>query len=363
VKFIKTLFLNITVLLVLFIIIELIFGSWIFKKNHLKNLNIPFDVELKYGVEKLYSNNNEKITYSRDKYGLRGLSTFNHPEKIDILTIGGSTTDQRFIDDSETWQEILENNLKNNNINLSIGNAGVDGQSTIGHIKNFEVWFPYIPNLKPKYIFFYIGINDFFTDEKNYSIYDEIRKSNDLLETIKNNSAIHNLYRKIKGVYLSHIIELEHKIEDFNKIEKVNKGLVSDYDALPKEFYTKLFNYEKRIELLIKKSKTLGAEPIFITQPSRLYSITDTALTGLNKEMYYYNQQINGVDYYYINEKLNSVIKKQCAKNNLILIDLSNMKNLTDEDFYDVSHNTKNGAKKIGEEIAKQLIPLLKSKD
>jgi hypothetical protein len=93
-KFIKTLFLNLTVLIVLFIIIELIFGSWIFKKNHLRNLNIPFDVELKYSVEKLYPNNNEKITYSRDKYGLRGVSTFNHPEKIDILTIGGSNTVQ-----------------------------------------------------------------------------------------------------------------------------------------------------------------------------------------------------------------------------------------------------------------------------
>ena len=36
----------------------------------------------------------------------------------------------------------------------------IDGQSTIGHIWNFQNWLVNIKDLKPKAIIFYIGIND-----------------------------------------------------------------------------------------------------------------------------------------------------------------------------------------------------------
>jgi hypothetical protein len=50
------------------------------------------------------------------------------------------------------------------------------------------VWFPTIPDLKPKYIIFYIGINDFyrFTDDPKYEVFDG--RKNSLKNIIKNNS-------------------------------------------------------------------------------------------------------------------------------------------------------------------------------
>ena len=52
-----------------------------------------------------------------------------------ILTIGGSTTDQRFVSDGYTFQDYLYINL---NKEFKIYNGGVDGQSTLGHIYSIK---------------------------------------------------------------------------------------------------------------------------------------------------------------------------------------------------------------------------------
>ena len=39
--------------------------------------------------------------------------------------------------------------------NINFVNAGIDGQSTIGHIWNFNNWFNKIENFKSQYILFY----------------------------------------------------------------------------------------------------------------------------------------------------------------------------------------------------------------
>ena len=56
---------------------------------------------------------------------------------------------------------------------MDVVNAGIDGQSTIGHIWNFQDWFPKIENLKTKYFIFYIGLNERIIDDE-LSKYDNI---------------------------------------------------------------------------------------------------------------------------------------------------------------------------------------------
>jgi hypothetical protein len=54
---------------------------------------------------------------------------------------------------------VLQTCLAQNGAGLTVANAGVDGQSTVGHIMNFKWWFPNIPRLAPDYILFYLGLN------------------------------------------------------------------------------------------------------------------------------------------------------------------------------------------------------------
>ncbi|HYH16680.1 MAG TPA: hypothetical protein VD794_15725, partial [Flavisolibacter sp.] len=152
---IRTILYNLAILLVLLVIIELIFGGWVRSSNNLNNLGILRNIQRQHHLDGLYPDSTGIIHYTRDKYGFRGPSIYNTPEKIDILTIGGSTTDQRMLDDSKTWQVVLENNFKRMGQHYLIANAGIDGQSTSGHIKNFELWFPQVKSLKPKYFIFY----------------------------------------------------------------------------------------------------------------------------------------------------------------------------------------------------------------
>ena len=62
-------------------------------------------------IKDLYEWKNDDITFSKDKWGFRGI--YNSIDDIDILTIGGSTREQRYISDGYTFQDILkkESNL------------------------------------------------------------------------------------------------------------------------------------------------------------------------------------------------------------------------------------------------------------
>lgn len=176
---------NFVILLSGLVIVELIFGGWFQKKNKIRFLNLVQDKEVVYYSD-LYSDSLIEITYKRDKFGFRGQHIFNKPNTIDILTLGGSTTDQRFITEGQTWQDNLEELFLKLNKKVRIANAGVDGQSTVGHIKDFEIWFPSVPGLKPRILLFYIGINDVARIVGEVT-YDDLNDNN-LVMRIKENS-------------------------------------------------------------------------------------------------------------------------------------------------------------------------------
>jgi len=124
---------NLLVLVMCVIGLELYFGSWFRPKpwGLLCDVHWTFSENM-YGVEKT-------IDYVRDSQCLRG--SYN-ASSIDVVTVGGSTTDQRYLTEGETWQDSIARYFHRNGRQLSIANAGVDGQSTIGHLWDFEYWFP-----------------------------------------------------------------------------------------------------------------------------------------------------------------------------------------------------------------------------
>ena len=56
--------------------------------------------------------------------------------------IGGSTADERYKPEELTIFGLLNQKFLDNSFDLKIINAGIEGQSTLGHIYNFENWFP-----------------------------------------------------------------------------------------------------------------------------------------------------------------------------------------------------------------------------
>ncbi len=333
----KIIFYNFIIFIILYITVEVLSGSLAFKKklncsylmcNKTYNFVTPFD----------FYKNKKEVIYSRDKYGFRG--RFKDLDKIDILTVGGSTTDERFLKLGDTWSEKLESKFNHNKNNIDVVNSGIDGQSTYGHIWNFEEWFAKLDNFKPKYSLFYIGVNE----RLNLMHYD-----NHYGVEIKM-----NLFRKIKYLIKKNngitykLIHLVYKKFFLNNKYIVNSGVShvkreSNYRLVNKD-YTLSKEYEIYLNRNLKKiyeySKKIGSEPIFITQK--------TLLGKYENQKYFSVDNVNN----YLHERyIAKIIIKFCLLYKVKCIDLNNNLDFLEEDMYDLVHTSPSGSEKIAEHI------------
>ena len=60
-----------------------------------REANILRNFEFFYDISKLYNPTEKRVDYKRNEFGLRDNCKSN--KDIEILTVGGSTTDQRFV--------------------------------------------------------------------------------------------------------------------------------------------------------------------------------------------------------------------------------------------------------------------------
>ena len=327
----KIVFYNVIIFVFFYSLLE-VFTGYIFFKNKLDcsyllcnrtyNFVTPFD---------FYGKNNKTI-YSRDKYGFRG--RYKDLDKIDILVVGGSTTDERFLKLEDTWTENLEKIFLNKNKKIDVVNAGLDGQSTYGHIWNFENWFNKLKNFKPKYVIFYIGINErldlMHYDNylpKNYSLFKKVKYF------IKKNNGItykiaHFIYKKF---YLNDTYIVSKGVSHIER--KPNYQLVSEDYNLSNDYKIYLSRNLHELNEHVKKIKSI---PIFITQKT---------LMGKFENNQYYS--VNDTNMFLHEKKISLEIINFCKKNNLICYDLNNEINFDNDDMYDLIHTTPEGSLKI----------------
>ena len=346
---IKIVTVNIAILSILIVLVELCFGNWLGKKN-INHLNIYKNFTYKY-KQALYKGN-PNIIYKKDKYGFRG--NYKNIKDIDILTVGGSTTDQRFITEGKTWQNVLSRLLSSRGQYTSVVNAGVNGQSTIGHIKNFQIWFPQIKDFNPKYFLFYLGINDFYVDQQ--SPFDNLEQQN-LTQIIKSNSISYYLFRTLRGIILAHFVyKVTHKKINFTKMKWTKIPLIKSKKAYQKVMKTRLHNYQRRLRILFTLVKQhYQSKIILVTQKYNYYNKINGEIHGLDKVRFFDGIKYNGVDQYYLMRLLNKAAIEICNEFNGICIDFAEDIKLNHDDFYDFAHNTPIGADKIGRYLYEEL--------
>jgi lysophospholipase L1-like esterase len=338
--------------------LELIFGGWR-DTWRLNRLNLIRDSVRYYDISHLYDDPDPVIQYTRDRHGLRG--RHRRPAEIDWLTVGGSTTDQRYIRDGATWQDILEQELARAGAGrVVVANAGVDGQSTYGHILNFDWWFPQVPGLRPRGILFHIGLNDFYKEAG--SAYDRLaagrKRAPRLQERIEANSALVHLYRTLTGAYRALVVErIGHRRVDFTQVPWTPEPLQAEYDFMA----PRLAAYAERLRMLVERAEALGARPVLVSQPSRKYKEGPDGILGQAVLAEYDGRAYNGVDFYHMKRKLDDVTAAVAAERGVPYIDLGGPGGWADGDFYDDAHLTPAGARKLGERLAAELLPLLRT--
>ena len=341
----KIISINFFFILLFIIIIELIFGNW-FKSNNYGNLIIPrYQVKLinnpPYKTEKLG-------IYSRDKNGFRA-NTYNL-SNINTLVVGGSTTEERYVDDQLIWTKVLDNNLLNTEYEKVL-NAGIGGQTSFGHIRIFDLWFSRFDDLKPKIILFYIGINDALymlesikkkqSTFKGRLVNDTDRdnlihksSSDQLIQYLKNNSVFRLFYKIIQG----NIIAWKYKIKNKSKNSylskpKYIKDITQNVDVNSNDFENYTHIYKDNLSKLVIKSEEFNAIPVFITQV-------------VAKDHWLKN---------YVS-KINSHTIEFCSNNKIVCINLADDISIGNTvNFHDGIHTTPIGSKKIGDLIGYNL--------
>ena len=308
-------------------------------------LSLPVNFEYEYDITEIYEakGKEKKIKYVRDEFAIR--NACGDPKNIDILTVGGSTTEQRYVKNDSTFQAVIENLSSDDGKEICVANAGIAGHSTYGHIRAFQEWFPLLPDLAPKYVLLYVGIND-VTFHRNYEV---VFKEHKPFPGIKNRpikSFIRKTYLSQKTrpffQYLKGEIEIVEDSEDrfTNNDNFIFTELNDDTIA---RVETHLVAFRKRFETLLEYVDAMGAEPICVTQPHRNSRIIDGQKRGLPEVFSKYN----GIDYDYSIQQLYQVMENLCGDN---LIDIYPLE-FTNEMFYDGVHTTDIGSEFIGEKI------------
>ena len=333
----KIIFYNLSFIFLGLILIELVFGNWFFGPKFSSLI-------IKRNITKVWTpthyESDHKAMYKKDKYGLRG--DYKNTSNIKILTVGGSTTDERWIDENLTWSYLLQKKLESNNSNNKVANAGVDGQSTVGHLKNFQVWFNQIPNLKPEFFIYYIGINDSVLLLKALDKYKYKTKYNeaDVLQNeklfernskyLKNHSVFYKIFKLYEGYAVAKKYGAIHFTSSWENRPKSKPIKINSEDKIAVQF---LIDYKKRLKKINEETIKYGSKRILVTQ--KLYK--DHSLSdALNL--------------------INSATKNFCIENKIICLPLDEKINFDfEKEFYDLLHTRPSGNLKIAEFISQEI--------
>jgi hypothetical protein len=345
---------NALVLLIGLVLVELMFGTWLSDRSALLEFSKPRNVRLE--TANRLPGQDDRIVYTRDAHGLRGLS--GDLDKVFLLTVGGSTTDQRYLGDGYTWQDHLERLFAGQGRPVDIVNAGIDGQSTYGHISNFTEWFPFVPGLKPRYVLFFVGVNDFY-DHRARPRFDEVgRKGLKRVEAwITSRSALYAGFMILKQSTWGRPRVRHFETpppSQYDPASYTSERSVQDYRT--PDVVRSLEMLRERLRQLATLTVQLGARPIFVTQRSSLWTMRDGKVVGVRQFVPDPNfspalvslPPMTGVDRHHLEMMQASLIMETCAATQSICIDLAREIEVDPaRDYYDMVHSTPEGARQI----------------
>jgi hypothetical protein len=350
-------------------ILEAAFGSW-FGRDPLPGLNVFRNVEWVLPVDHLYPSP-DPVLYRRDRWGLRG--NFGAPSSVDLLVIGGSTADERFIAEGRTWPDIMSQCLAAAGLPQGVANAGVTGQSSRGHALNYDLWFSKISGLAPKFTLVYVGINEIWADSPEALIRNDVRLFNEQANSagrwavqfhrFKMKSALYRLYRTIKGQWVAAQAGITYSLggerqPGGREVDRFTRSWVSGempiggaqhskLDAKIKASYQKtLSGYRINLGRLIDKIQAAGSQPVLMTQLWASYRREGPVVKGT---AYDYVRQ----------EAFNRVTREMCQSRNIPCLDLARNVTFQPGDTFDVIHTTPTGSRQIGDFACRQMVPII----
>jgi hypothetical protein len=298
-----------------------------------------------------------KINYSRNALGFRGPMPADSIQKLNsIITVGGSTTECRFLSDSTTWPFLLGEQLKDSIPNIWVNNAGIDGHSTFGHLLLIK---EYISKLKPKYVLLLSGVNDVEAEEP--AVFDMMNENKlqyssakAFIKSLFNKTEIGTTIFQLYNIRVAYKKGLVHKEVDFKQLRDTTYSLTYIQEIIAKQ-KNYLSGYQKRLQEIINICESNSIRPILLTQPSLYGAFTDST-TGIKMDLKFHesNPGKNNLLQEQVLEEYNNVIRS--FSNQATVVDLAKLMPKNTVYYYDFIHFNKAGAAKVAILIEKEIV-------
>ncbi len=284
--------------------------------------------------------------YRTNSLGIRGEDWPARDAAYRILCIGGSSCECAYLDDTETWPNLLGRLLNQPGATRKVwvGNAGISGATSIDHLDLVETCDAV---RRVDCAIFFIGLNDFQAQLTGILLDREAAP-------LWRRSSLWNL---IFLAYANSKIE-RGMMEDVNgtvyetRREKRRKAKI--VDELP-DLTEPLQAYRDRIERIAAVCRGYGVRPIFVTQPIAW----DTRLSPAAKDRLLLGMSNRPDGAYYSIAKLregedryNAALLETCKSLGAESIDASSL-NGDERWYYDDCHFNEAGARQLAELIAK----------
>lgn len=338
------------------LVFEVLCGDWFLNDpwRIAKTINVNRNVNTNIWVKNL-GFQNDISSYARDQYGLRG--TCKEKNLADMVTIGGSTTEQKYISEGKTWQDLLQEKINRGKSEspFCIANAGIDGHSTFGHLASFDIWFPRIPNFRPQYFLFYVGINDASFRFKEIPDFDRIAETTSSLKSkIKEKSVVFRIYKALNKRDIPRDTSLFawHQYVDKRPELYSENNLSPDTLVLAKE---NAQAFRLRMKKILDKVHEANGIPICVTQPHTLAWHFGERYVGVKNAFSHSGREYNGLDYDFSIGLINKELQELCKQYNGFYVDLY-QKKFELSDFYDFVHTTPQGSQKIADYLFEEIV-------
>lgn len=301
-------------------------------------------------------------TFTTDELGFRTTSEIAYlkkPEKtIRIFFVGGSTTEQLYVDNAKEFVGLLQGKL-NNYLNKNASsyqseaiNTGRSGLLSVDHLRMARE----LEKYKPDYMVFMMGINDLGAFLRTKGAAADLKhyygsKDRQTWRYIITRSQVLRLLFHTRAVAISLVKgEVMDKAgQQYSKKRKIRAespeiSLEEDLKGVPQYYY-------ENIVLISDFLKKSGIQGIFLTQQTMWFknmSAQLDALLWMTPSDVQFKYETGELDA--LMEKYNNVLRHAAEQNsNIDLLDLSKLLPKDTTVFYDDVHFNDSGAEKISE--------------
>ncbi len=288
-------------------------------------------------------------TLSTNMWGFRGEDPpENWEEWLTIVTIGGSTTANYYLDDALTWSSVVQRQLRLVSPRVWVGNAGIPRHSSETHLLLLK---EVVSEIGPDVVVFLVGVNDMGPFLRPGGEAERMPDAGPR-EWLFARSGLLQLVYKMKKVHIDGAFVVSTAVDPEFTLEPMTE----DEAELPDDLHLMLEDpdfYRRRIGLLIEECRSQGVVPVFLTQPI-LYEdtpewrgIREASAVYLGGEI-----PISAATFARMLNTLNGDLLEVCRYRGVAVFDLAAHVPHDSAYFYDAMHMTEAGADLSGRAVA-----------